>query len=100
MEVRLEGNPNSEFVRISIIDDGPGMDEDLVRAIGQPFPQARTPYHATTQTENGAGLGLYIVNRLIALNRGRFDLESTLGQGTTVVTYWPQAVYTISENRA
>ena len=100
MEIRLEGNPSHEFVRAAIIDNGPGMDAELVRAIGQPFPQARTPYHATTQTENGAGLGLYIVNRLIALNRGRFDLESTLGQGTTVVTYWPQAVYTISENRA
>ena len=100
VEIRLEGNPSHEFVRAAIIDDGPGMDAELVRAIGQPFPQARTPYHATTQTENGTGLGLYIVNRLIALNRGRFDLESTLGQGTTVVTYWPQAVYTISENRA
>jgi PAS domain S-box-containing protein len=100
VEIRIEADSAGEFVKISVIDDGPGMAPEMVQAIGQPFPQARPSYHATAPKHKGAGLGLYIVNRLIALNGGRFTLNSQPDQGTTATTSWPRAVYTVSANNA
>jgi signal transduction histidine kinase len=73
-----------------VTDDGPGIPTDLIGAIGQPFPQALTPYQTTAGSNGtkGAGLGLYIVNRLITLNGGKFSLESQPGKGTVVTTLW------------
>ncbi|MCF3630809.1 MHYT domain-containing protein [Thalassospiraceae bacterium LMO-SO8] len=90
VEIRVDPDVSGEYVRILVADDGPGIPADLLGAIGQPFPQALTPYQATAGSNGtkGAGLGLYIVNRLIALNGGKFSLESQPGKGTVVTTLW------------
>ncbi|MEQ8806428.1 MAG: MHYT domain-containing protein [Rhodospirillales bacterium] len=94
VEIRVDPDVSGEYVRILVADNGPGMPADLLDAIGQPFPQAQTPYHSTTGSNGtkGAGLGLYIVNRLIALNGGKFSLESELGKGTVATTLWQKTV--------
>ena len=93
VEIRVEQDTSGEFARIMVADNGPGIPAELMKVIGQPFPQAQTPYEYTLQeatTARGAGLGLYIVNRLIELNGGRFSLESTPGLGTVATTLWPK----------
>ncbi|MAN79534.1 MAG: hypothetical protein CMF64_03970 [Magnetovibrio sp.] len=92
VEIRVDPDVSGEFVRILVADNGPGIPADLISTIGQPFPQALTPYQATTGSNGtkGAGLGLYIVNRLLALNGGKFSLESEMGKGTVVTTLWPK----------
>lgn len=74
------------FCRISVADNGPGIDGEEVDRLLQPFQRAATPGGAA-----GAGLGLAIARRLVEANGGTLEIESTLGAGTTVVTTWPLA---------
>lgn len=92
IEVRIERDDSGDFVRVLVADDGPGIPEDMLDAIGQPFPQVHEMYQASVAggSAKGAGLGLYIVNQLIALNGGRFSLKSTPGRGTVATTLWPK----------
>jgi PAS domain S-box-containing protein len=92
VEIRVDTEDSTEFVRVRVADNGPGIPPDLINAIGQPFPQVHKLYQATVagSSDKGAGLGLYIVNQLISLNGGKFTLESTPGHGTIATTLWPK----------
>lgn len=73
-----------DFVRLSVIDTGTGMDETtLARAI--------EPFYSTKELGKGTGLGLSMVHGLAAQLGGKFDISSTLGQGTRVDLYLPVA---------
>ena len=55
-----------------------------------------TPFHSTK--EQGTGLGLAIVNKIIEAHRGRIDVRSRIGEGTTFSVVLPvrQAVTTLA----
>jgi nitrogen-specific signal transduction histidine kinase len=42
-------------------------------------------------SHGGAGLGLWICRRIVAAHGGEIDVESTLGEGTRVRVWLPQA---------
>ena len=66
-------------LRVSIRDDGVGMDEDLVRAI---LSEESPPPAPDRHFGGGLGLGLKICRRLVDLMDGRLLLESAPGFGT------------------
>ncbi|MET4107645.1 PAS domain-containing sensor histidine kinase [Hymenobacter sp. UYP22] len=55
----------------------------------QPTPvfQPFTRQHAHV---GGAGVGLYLVQRIVAGRGGRLEVASTVGEGTTFTIYWEQ----------
>mgnify|MGYP003344951568 CR=1 FL=1 len=72
------------FLRLSVIDTGTGMDAStLARAI--------EPFYSTKELGKGTGLGLSMVHGLAAQLGGKFDLSSTLGEGTRIDLYLPVA---------
>ncbi len=72
---------NERYVRIRIIDDGVGMDNDLRSRVFEPY--------VTTKT-HGTGMGLPIVKQIVEqVHGGAVDLESKRGQGTTVEVLLP-----------
>jgi signal transduction histidine kinase len=71
------------FVRISVRDDGSGMDE-ATRA------RALEPFFTTKQSGAGTGLGLAMVYGLTKQQGGFLELVSEAGQGTTVHVYFPK----------
>ena len=74
-----QGNNHPAGVLISIMDDGPGISEDIVHQLFQPF--------FTTKGERGTGLGLWISRGIIAKHGGTLDLESSTSpesHGTTL----------------
>ncbi len=67
-------------VELAVCDSGPGIAAEAQAVIFEPFRQADRSVHAR---HGGAGLGLYIVRRLLDILEGTIALESTLGHGAT-----------------
>jgi len=76
-------------VMFSVSDTGIGIPDDKFKDLFQPFTQVEGSY---TRSYQGAGLGLVIVRRLVALMNGNIDVESVVGQGTTVHVVLPFAL--------
>jgi signal transduction histidine kinase len=69
---------------VSIRDNGPGIPEEVLPKIFQ-------PYFTTKSARQGTGLGLNIVQRLIKEAKGALQVETRVGEGTTFSIYVPAA---------
>ncbi len=72
--------PLKKVVIIRIMDDGPGIPQDIQNDIFNPF---------FTTKEHGTGLGLSIAYNIIAEHGGWLDLSSREGQGAAFVITLP-----------
>jgi signal transduction histidine kinase/ActR/RegA family two-component response regulator len=70
-----------ERVLVDVSDAGVGMDEDTRRRCLEPF--------FTTKGERGTGLGLAMVYGMVQRHSAELDIESAVGQGTTVRLNFP-----------
>jgi signal transduction histidine kinase len=70
------------LVALSVRDSGPGIPPEVVPKIFQ-------PYFSTKGAQQGTGLGLNIVQRLVKEARGALHLRTEPGQGTTFTVYLP-----------
>jgi signal transduction histidine kinase len=68
--------------RLTIADDGAGMEESVRRRAMQPF-------FSTKVDGRGTGVGLYVVQRIVRDYGGWITLESSPGHGTTVTIFFP-----------
>ena len=71
----------SQLVKISVIDNGIGMDPKSVTDMFRAFSQADS---STSRLYGGSGLGLTIARDLVELMAGQIGAESQLGQGSQV----------------
>jgi two-component system sensor histidine kinase PilS (NtrC family) len=69
-------------VMIEVADDGPGVPEELHAKIFEPF---------FTTREDGSGLGLATVSRIIEAHRGSIELECPAGGGSRFIVRLPGA---------
>lgn len=88
--ISVVGKPSSDsdFYRVSVIDQGVGIAKDQLEKVLQPFHQERTSY---TKGRGGTGLGLAITRSLVELHGGTLEMQSEKGVGTTVVVILPYA---------
>ena len=75
--------PDDRSVRIEIADTGKGIPQEQLDRIFEPF-------YTTKKAGDGTGLGLYIVWKMVELMRGRIEVKSTVGEGTTFSLLLPQ----------
>ena len=69
-------------VYLKVEDTGSGMDEQTCARIFDPF---------FTTKFLGRGLGLAAVSGIVRVHKGRTEIESVLGKGTTFRIYLPAA---------
>lgn len=69
---KVQRNP---WIYIEILDEGVGIPEDYLDKIFEPF-------FTTCKSEGGSGMGLAIVNQIIARHSGFIDVTSRPGKGT------------------
>ncbi|CCE04558.1 Sensor protein [Bradyrhizobium sp. STM 3843] len=80
--------------RVSISDDGAGFSPGDERQLIEPFQTGNA-------AEGGAGLGLSIVQEIMAAHGGEFIITSTPGGGTTASLRFPEATArAMSDNRS
>jgi two-component system NtrC family sensor kinase len=70
-------NPDKEHVRIEISDNGIGIAPD-------DLPHVFEPFFSTKENASGIGLGLAIVHGIIESHKGKIEVSSERGKGTTV----------------
>jgi two-component system cell cycle sensor histidine kinase PleC len=73
---------------ISVKDKGPGIPADEIPVVLSAFGQGSI---AIKSAEQGTGLGLPIVQGLLALHGGEFELRSKLREGTEAIAVFPPA---------
>ncbi len=80
-ELTIESDLVGDEVVVRIVDDGPGIPEDLLQRIFKPF-------FTTKAKGKGTGLGLGIVQRIVEKHGGRLEAESKPGR-TCFSVYLP-----------
>lgn len=77
---RVRVNDAKQFARVSIADQGSGMDQTTRERIFEPFFSTK---------KRGTGLGLAIVKQIIEQHDGEISVESEAGSGTKFIIDLP-----------
>ena len=83
-EISLTASYDSSKLTIAIADTGKGMASEDRERIFQEFTRL-----SGAQGEEGFGLGLSIVKKLVTLLEGTIDVQSTLGEGSCFTVVLP-----------
>ena len=85
-EIVVTCQQDKNTLRISVSDNGIGMDEDTLK-------NAFVQYYRGTSADNaaysGSGLGLSIAKRITELHGGSISISSAVGQGCTITVSLP-----------
>lgn len=71
------------YIRLKLVDTGPGIPEKLQARVFEPFFTTKT-------TGEGTGMGLAVVHGIIQAHGGSILLESKAGKGCTFEVYLPE----------
>ena len=83
-EAGEQGLPPGAYVRLSVTDEGEGMDQ-------RTLARATEPFYTTKGVGKGTGLGLPMVHGLAEQSGGRLVLKSQPGEGTRIELWLPRA---------
>lgn len=76
-KITVTADVRNDKIYITVADTGCGISpEDL--------PHVKEKFYKTNLTVHGSGIGLAVVDEIIRLHHGIFDIDSVLGMGTTV----------------
>jgi len=91
-----------EIARFEIEDSGPGMSEEELARVFEPFERGSVAGVAAAGAPPGTGLGLTIAKMLTELMGGEMTVRSTLGEGTAfaIRLFLPQTTATPAEKAA
>ncbi len=81
----LKTNPNKEYYKISISDNGMGFDQQFSESIFTLFKRLHT-----TSDFPGTGIGLAICKRIVENHMGAIKADGKLGIGATFTIFLPQ----------
>lgn len=68
-------------ITLTIRDHGSGISPEMMGSLFEPFHSSK---------ETGSGLGLLIVRRIIREHGGEIEIDSLVGEGTSITLYFPR----------
>ncbi|HES59847.1 MAG TPA: GHKL domain-containing protein [Caldithrix sp.] len=87
--ITTKDNSRNKRIIIQVTDNGKGISDESMKAIFDPF-------FTTKRDQGGTGLGLSIAYGIIEEHKGKIEVESKLGKGTTFTISLP---LTVKESR-
>ncbi len=82
IEIKYDKKTDADNIIITITDTGCGIPaEDL--------PKVKEKFYKANQKVNGSGIGLAVADEIMQLHKGKLDIESGVGVGTTVTITLP-----------
>ena len=78
--IRIDLSREGDYVLVRITDQGPGISEEQIAKIGQPF---------YTTKEKGTGLGLMVSYKIVDNHQGNIQVHSKPGEGATFEIRFP-----------
>jgi signal transduction histidine kinase len=85
-EVCVSAGRSGSTLRVSVRDQGMGLDEKEIKHIFQKFYRTK---RAEASGEGGTGIGLSIVEQIVSEHGGRMEVTSKPGQGSTFTMVLP-----------
>ena len=79
-ELKIKTSQQVDFIMISFTDTGSGIPEENLERIFEPL---------FTTKAKGTGLGLSVCTSLIEKHKGKLEVKSEAGKGTTFIVYLP-----------
>jgi len=70
-------NPEEDSVKIEIVDNGVGISEE-------DLPHIFEPFYSSKHDASGIGMGLAIVHGIVKTHKGKIQVQSEAGNGTTI----------------
>jgi signal transduction histidine kinase len=84
-EESIDSSTNAPAIQISVTDEGIGISDE-----NQVLIKSEVMFSTQgTDREPGSGLGFLLTKKYVDLNKGKFEVISFDGQGTTVVVTFP-----------
>ena len=80
IKIEVTENVENGMQEIKFSDTGEGIKESELFHIFDPF---------YTTKKDGVGLGLSLVHQIVQAHKGKIDIESTIGEGTTICIQFP-----------
>jgi nitrogen fixation negative regulator NifL len=77
-EIQILSRESDEYLEVDIIDNGPGIDEELRLKVFEPF------FSGWKQRRGHAGMGLTMAQEVVATHGGHLDIDSPLNGGCRV----------------
>jgi len=78
VSLKIDKN-HEDIIRVGVCDTGPGISNDKLEGLFQPFNRLGAEFSST----EGTGIGLVITRQLIELMNGELQVETQLGEGST-----------------
>jgi two-component system, OmpR family, phosphate regulon sensor histidine kinase PhoR len=94
VRAEIAGNGAARQVGIAVADHGEGIAAEHLPRLTERFYRVD---NARSRELGGTGLGLAIVKHIVNRHRGRLDIASTLGQGSTF-TVWLRAADSVTNS--
>ncbi len=72
--ITIRTHSDADYVHIDFIDDGPGIDEEVIGKLFDPF-------FTTKEVGSGTGLGLYVSHGIVTKHHGKISAKNNLTKG-------------------
>jgi len=76
ISIEIDENSKTDLLKLTIIDDGRGMDEETVKKVIDPF--------VTSRTTRKVGLGIPLLKEAAEACNGSLKITSEIGKGTEI----------------
>ncbi len=86
--VQISAGWDEKVVSVSISDDGPGFDPQILKRLGEPYVTTRQP---TPGKDGGLGLGLFIAKTLLERTGAKVTFENAAMGGAQILIEWPRS---------